>query len=311
MDSDTARTLVLALLCVLAIALAAATLNNAVTTDGGGGGIGTGTGPSFGFEEDDDPSNRDGAERGGLSSPFEFPCYPTLDSPTAIALLLGVFLFVAGIGYRRMGTLGAIAVIGPVGIPLLLLHALLTACTVPSGGKSSSPFSMNLSSSLPGGGSLGSADGTTSVTTPSAVLFVVLGIALIGALALLVKSSSGNEPETASVEEAPGEEDVAAVGRAAGDAADRIESDASVENEVYRAWREMTTHLDVSDPKSSTPGEFAAAAVEAGIAREDVTELTNIFEEVRYGGEDATGEREGRAVAALRRIERTYAEDDE
>ncbi|GAA0244711.1 hypothetical protein GCM10009000_070570 [Halobacterium noricense] len=143
------------------------------------------------------------------------------------------------------------------------------------------------------------------------MLFVVLGIALIGALALLVKSSSGNEPETASVEEAPGEEDVAAVGRAAGDAADRIESDASVENEVYRAWREMTTHLDVSDPKSSTPGEFAAAAVEAGIAREDVTELTNIFEEVRYGGEDATGEREGRAVAALRRIERTYAEDDE
>ncbi|WP_049971295.1 DUF4129 domain-containing protein [Haladaptatus cibarius] len=309
MDSDTARTLVIALLCVLAITLAAATLNTAVTNDGGG--LGTGTGSSFGSDEGDDRSSRESAERGELSSPFEFPCYPTLNSPTAIALILGLFFLAVGIGYWRMGTLGAIAVIGPLGIPLLLLHALLTSCEAPTFDGPSSALPNSSNSTLPGGGSLGSADGATSVLTPSVALFVILGIALVGALVLLVKSSSGTEPETSTSEEVPDEEDIAAVGRAAGDAADRIESDASVENEVYRAWREMTTHLDVSDPKSSTPGEFAATAMAAGIAREDVTELTNIFEEVRYGGEDATGEREERAVAALRRIERTYAEDDE
>ncbi|SIQ88822.1 protein of unknown function [Haladaptatus litoreus] len=311
MDSDTARPLVVALLCVLAIALAAATLNTAVTTDGGGGGIGFGTGSSFGSEDAENSPSRNGTERGGLSTPFEFPCYPVLSSPAAIALILGLFFLAVGIGYRRLGALGAIAVVGPVGIPLLLLHALLTACEAPTFDGPSSALPNSSNSTLPGGGSLGSGDGATSMLTPSVALFVILGIALLGALVLLVKSSSGTELEPQSSDEAPDEEDIAAVGRAAGDAADRIESDASVENEVYRTWREMTTHLDVSDPKSSTPGEFAAAAMDAGIAREDVTELTNIFEEVRYGGEDATGERETRAVAALRRIERTYAEDDE
>jgi hypothetical protein len=77
-------------------------------------------------------------------------------------------------------------------------------------------------------------------------------------------------------------------------------------NEIYRAWLEMTRHLAVDRPRSSTPTEFAEAAVDAGMAREDVRELTDLFELVRYGGEAPTPDRVDRARDALRRIERTY-----
>nr|WP_303647699.1 DUF4129 domain-containing protein [Haloarchaeobius sp. HME9146] len=100
---------------------------------------------------------------------------------------------------------------------------------------------------------------------------------------------------------------MAAIGAAAGRAADRLETSTAVDNEVYRAWREMTTHLDVPEPESSTPAEFAEAAIAAGMTREQVTELTALFEEVRYGGEDPTTDRESRAIEALRAIESAHA----
>ncbi|WP_458206633.1 DUF4129 domain-containing protein [Haladaptatus sp. NG-SE-30] len=312
MDRDTARPIVVALLCILAIALAAATLNSAVTNDGGSG-TGFGSGPGgTGFSENNRSSMSE--DQGApLVIPIELPCFPVLMTGPAIAAILAGFLLLVGLAYRRIGFLGAFAVIGPVGVPVLLVHALLTACMVsPPSRPNSSIMPGNQSNfTLPPGGSGGPGEGATSVLTPSFALFVVLGIALVGAVVLLFKSSGGSEIETPEDEEAfGGEENIAAVGRTAGDAADRIESEASVENEVYRAWREMTHHLDVSAPESSTPGEFAAAAVDAGMNRDDVSELTNVFEEVRYGGEDATGDRERRAVSALRRIERHYAEAD-
>jgi hypothetical protein len=310
-ERDTARTIVIALLCILAIAFAAATLNSAVSDGGagtglGGGSGGVGSGPT-------DPSTPQLASDGGPSVPIEFPCYPVLDTAPAILLMLAAFLLLVGVAYRKAGGLGAFAVIGPVGIPVLLLHALLTACTAPPlrsgglmGGLNRSDFS------LPQGGTGGLGDGARTVTSPSILMFLVLGITLVGAVVLLVRSSSGSEeetPEADALEESG--EDIAAVGRAAGEAADRIESESSVENEVYRAWREMTEYLHVPSPESSTPGEFAAAAVDAGMDPEDVSELTGLFEEVRYGGHEANDEHEKRAIAALRRIERTYAEDDE
>jgi len=83
-----------------------------------------------------------------------------------------------------------------------------------------------------------------------------------------------------------------------------------VENEVYRAWREMTGHLDVENPESSTPAEFAAAAESVGMDDAHVAELTDLFREVRYGGAAATDDREQRAIDALRAIESTYGGED-
>jgi hypothetical protein len=69
----------------------------------------------------------------------------------------------------------------------------------------------------------------------------------------------------------------------------------------------MTEPLSVDHPESSTAGEFAEAAVAAGMAREDVDHLTTLFAAVRYGGAEPTPERERAAVETLRRIEATYA----
>jgi hypothetical protein len=173
----------------------------------------------------------------------------------------------------------------------------------------------NSSSVLPsggGGGGFGEGAGRR-VSAPTAVLGIVLVVALLGSFLLLLVSTGDEEADASDVDdpvEEPTPPDVAALGRAAGAAADRIEDDADVDNEVYRAWAAMTRHLDVPNPRTSTPAEFAAAAVDAGMTREDVTELTDLFETVRYGGEAPTEDREARAVAALRRIEAAYADAD-
>jgi hypothetical protein len=71
----------------------------------------------------------------------------------------------------------------------------------------------------------------------------------------------------------------------------------------------MTAQLDVEGPESTTPREFQAAAVEAGMGPEDVRELTHLFEDVRYGGYSPTADREQRALAVLRRIEEKYGDE--
>ena len=149
-------------------------------------------------------------------------------------------------------------------------------------------------------------------TEPSAVLVAVLAVVLVGAVAIVLRSSTAGgdeEPDVLSPEDP--DPSVQEVGAAAGRAADRIDASGDVENAVYRAWREMTTHLGVERPQSSTPGEFARAATRAGMAHEDVTELTDLFRAVRYGDSAVTDDRETRAVAALRRIEREYADASE
>jgi hypothetical protein len=101
--------------------------------------------------------------------------------------------------------------------------------------------------------------------------------------------------------------DLRDLGRVAGAAADRLAAEeTAVENEVTRAWRQMVDLLDVRDPQADTPRAFATAASEAGMAPDDVAELTELFEAVRYGGRPASADRRERALAAFRRIEETY-----
>ena len=98
--------------------------------------------------------------------------------------------------------------------------------------------------------------------------------------------------------------DERALGAAAGRAATHLAgAGSSPENDVVRAWRELATVLDVSRPASSTPREFADAATAAGVDAAAVAELTALFEAVRYGDRDPTGERAERAIAALERIQ--------
>lgn len=154
-----------------------------------------------------------------------------------------------------------------------------------------------------GGGADATATSLLTATELAAIAIGVIGLVIIGVILRRHLRRSDSSGEGIADTQAD-------VGAAAGAAADRIENraDPSVENAVYDAWYRMTTYLPVEEPETSTPGEFAAAAITAGIDRRDVEELTSLFESVRYGPESATPVTERRAVEILRRIESTYRE---
>lgn len=312
MTSATRRRLVLAVLAVVALAVAAATVDSTVTVTGsdatglGGGDVG-GAGPG---------GNGDLGVTSFVGGPVVPPaiCVRWLNHPLVIAGVVGVFGLAGLVAYRRTDSL-----LPPVtlwisfGLPVYLVHSILTVC-----GPTNAQFSIGGGpapsnvSIVPGGGAGGLGGGSgQAVPVPTALLALLLAAALsVSVLLLFVSTDDDTLPDAEESTAEEPEPDVAAVGRTAGAAADRIEADADAENEVYRAWVAMTRHLAVDHPDSSTPAEFATAAVDAGMARDDVAELTTLFETVRYGGETPTAEREARAVAALRRIEETYADAD-
>jgi hypothetical protein len=73
-------------------------------------------------------------------------------------------------------------------------------------------------------------------------------------------------------------------------------------NEVDQLWLAMVRRLDVDDPETTTPTEFAREAVRAGMDPDGVRTLTGVFEEVRYGDTGVTEDRERRAQDAFRKL---------
>lgn len=315
--------LVLALLALLAIGIAAATLDNPVS--GGGDGFGSGSGDGVGDGQGQsestptasDPSTNPGIpgmEPGTISAPA--PCIEWLQTLQAqLGIVLGLLAIVGLVAYRTKELFVGLAVLPVLSLFTFTAYLILTACgtfelkfgggiglgDVTRGGNNSS------------GGAMGQAADAVA-SQPSVLLGIVLVLLILAAVVLLVVATGDTGEATGEQEEPESEPepvDVGAVGRAAGAAADRIAGEADAENEVYRAWAEMTEYLAVDGPESSTPAEFAEAAIDAGMAPDDVRELTELFEAVRYGTEEATADRESRAIAALRRIEAGYAEGDE
>ncbi len=314
MDRDTAIAVVLAVVAVVAIALAAATLNETVVPDESGG-SGIGSSGDVGAGRDDGgsviPQNESGQGTLGSQAPPLQLCIEFLTDWWVKAAIVLVALVAGVLITRRLNVLATFAFGGAFGLPVVFVYLLLTNCGGPA---QNSEFSLlpgrGNNTSIPVGGVGGFDQGATITTSPVAwLLLVVLGGALVVSVALLLRA--GEDEDRLQIPDDPeptAEADIRAVGRAAGRAADRIEGATDLDNEVYRAWDDMTTHLEVDNPEASTPAEFAAAATGAGMARDDVDELTRLFEEVRYGGHEATTDREERAVSALRRIESTYAE---
>ena len=307
---DVVPAVALATLALLALGVAAATLADPVAVEGEGFG-----GGDWGFvttEPDDDRSSGlPFVVPTGSGGEFVGPCLTWLGSFWGVlATSLVVLLPAAYLSYRTRWLLPGVAVVGAFGVPVYLAWRLLTAC-----GVAEFP-----SFHLPGGGGLGGGAGfgqvegvvRTAASQPSLLFGLVLVLGIAAAVVLLFVSTGSDEAEPPPADEDPASRpaDVAAIARAAGRAADRIAAaETDVENEVFRAWVEMTDHLAVAHPESSTPAEFADAAVEAGMGVDDVRELTTLFEEVRYGEANATGAREERALAALRRIETDYSRD--
>ena len=294
MDRDTIRNAALAVFGVLAVTITAATLPSAYQPkrSGSGGSGTTGVG--------------DGSGAPSAPSPVD-PPDAVIEIPflTELATLFVLVVALVALRYlyrnRRRAFRAAVVVIA-----VALVASLLSQFFSPD------PATVEPPSIAPqtGNSSSGGASGET-VTDPP-LLPVVLVLALTAAVlgtAVAVRRRSPAAPDSSSDDDLDASE-VAAVGRAAGRAADRIEEGDDVDNEVYRAWREMTSLLDVSRPETHTAGEFEAAAVEAGMEPADVRELTDLFETVRYGGYEPEPTDERRAVELLRRIEERYSEGE-
>lgn len=293
-DRRTITAVVIAIVGILAVALAAATLSETVTPESGFESGGSDTGEGFGSPPP--PDDRPVAE-------VEIPFLQEL------LLALGVVAVVAALGYVLLYWRAALPAL--VGVVALVAAVWLLSQFL------SEPFAFqdppgSANGSLLTDGAGDDDSGRGNAVRPPLYVLLLFGVALFGVIAGYARSSSPASDSPDRSEAADGTDpEVAAIGRAAGQAAERIERGEGFDNDVYRAWREMTALLDVSNPDATTPGEFANAAVEAGMAPEDVRELTRLFEDVRYGGYEPTEDRERRAVRVFRRIETEYALEDQ
>jgi len=318
------RTVALALLCLAVIAFAGATLDTTTDTTSGFGAGNPGVDDDLGGERTptSNPSGDSEGDQNSLidldteSGPLFNLCVQWLRTTPAQLLLLGglVAFFLCLRWLDDAATALTFSLV--VAYPGALIYLVLTACRNEETGEL-----FDLSDAgrpvQEGGGIAGGASSVTSPDVPTAVLLLLVGGTVVGVAVLVLTSSHDQTEEHEELAEEPEPEsepaaDVRAIGAAAGRAADRIEQETGgvFENEVYRAWAEMTEQLAVERPASSTPAEFATAAVEAGIDTEDVERLTALFEAVRYGGREPTAERETEAVETLRRIESAYAGEE-
>jgi len=309
---DSMQLLAVGLISIAAISLGAATIESTVEL---GSPAGTDANPiipsgqeqgglnTSGLEGNGSGSVGGGGPSGGIVANIQ-TCIEPLSAWYGTAIYFGAFL---GVMYliKRAYSFGA-AILGMYAVAPVAFTAYFLGTarcvSVDTGGSGGNGVADTIAGVA--GSSLLSPD-------VSPVLIVaVFGVALIAVGAVLFRASGDQTVTTLGEEEdETGEQpDVADLAAAAGEAAERLqEHDADVDNEVYRAWWEMTSLLNVPKPDSATPGEFAEAAIEAGLDETHVDDLTTLFEEVRYGRRDPES-REERAIAVFEDIEAEYGD---
>lgn len=293
MEPRTRNALLITAVTILALGVSAATLSTTTqpTSEGAGSG-GGGFGPQPSLPDLEPPEEPD-----TTSSPL-------LSRILAALLLLSVLgALVYALLYRRRAAM-------VVALGLFVVLVVWTVMQLLGNANASGGFGFGFGG-LGGFGEDGSSSETTSQPAQLfAVAFVVAALAVAGFYLY-----GSRDPPAPPEEPTPEESDdggIAQVGAIAGRAADRIEATGetdTIDNQVYQAYREMTDQLEVDHDESTTPREFAEAAADRGMAAGDVAALTDLFEEVRYGGFDPTANRESEAKQTLRRIEQRYADE--
>ncbi|NHN42226.1 DUF4129 domain-containing protein [Halorubellus sp. JP-L1] len=314
MDRERLRVVLVGVLCVLAVSAAAATLSAPEETraDTGGGSL---------QADDEDREQGEGGESNAdpIGSPGELDfdigaCIPWLYSGwfwlVVAAVATGIWL----LARHHQDSLAATAYVSALAMPFSLVWLLLSKCGAdPNEEQSIVPSDLVVTPD--GGDAAFGVLGEAGRAASPVWLVAVVALVGLGALAVAVTRTpaDADEPDdsTPAAVDPDEHEDVDDLRAAAGRAADRIERAAAVDNEIYRAWVEMTEYLDVEHPESSTPREFEAAAVDAGIEPDTVAELTALFERVRYGDQPPTEAAEARAVDALRSMETAATDLDD
>lgn len=313
MPSDRTTAIVIAVVGLLVLMAAAASLADPAAPEGGVGA------PSEWFDGSDNgdlaPGGDDDDGSGFSLMAGEVLCFPILFEPEVQLLALAL---VGAIGlllwWRGNGLIAAAGVAVMIPMGGVVYMALISACEVDQEDSMGDIAGIGL---FDGGDANETVGQVTDTATDPMVILLVLAVVgvLMVSLVLLRDDVSPDDAVMDGTTADDDEADLEALAVAAGDAADRLENaqvdGPSVDNEIYRAWVEMTAHLEVDDPETSTPGEFAQTAIDAGMDPTDVSSLTELFESVRYGDREPTADREARAVEVLRRIETDYGSGEQ
>lgn len=302
-DQGNRYNILIIVVAIFAIALAASTITSVTEPSGTSDRINVDVVGSQDSQSDQNEQTKPDVEEGGaLSSGGAVRltyCIDFLTTPLAIGGMIagiGLALFAVYRRYNLASSLFASFVIFPLTFGT---WAILTNCISATGG----------SGQLMEGSSIVTNEGNGVVTAPPVsptILAMVFGLLVVLSLAVMLTVTGRDETYEPVADDDIEEPDEADFARAAGKAADRIEeANVAVDNAVYRAWAEMTNLLDVPDPETSAPKDFEEAAIEFGLDEDDVSELTELFNEVRYGNRSAE-KREERAIEILRHIEATY-----
>ncbi len=295
-NRDRLRAIGLAALIGLTIAAAGATVDQPTTP--GSAGEGDGESSESVAATNTEPITIDGSNT---------LLTAVLEVVFALLLVVGCCLLVITL-YRE----GLRSLVGPVVIAIVAL--VVVGVLLLLGGSSSQPGSPSTAgptATTPGGsGGMGGGSGSaTALPEPLLVAGVVLAVVVVafvfilygadrfGSRPILTSSGHSDSDSTASTVTDSSEPQSAA----------EYTPNPTAENAITEAWKSMATELALP-LETTTPREFAAAAIEAGMDPAAVETLTALFEATRYGTESATPARERRAIEARRRIDRDDTE---
>jgi len=303
-DQENRTTILVVVIALFAVALVASTITSVAAPAGGDDRIHVdpiGAVDERGGNNNDTSGGVDGGPIESSDGGFQLTyCIDFLTTPVAITGIIAGVFFVLYLVYRQFNlatSLFSSFVIAPLAFGM---WAIMTNCVEGKEGGGQV---------FDGSGIVNPGESGSVVTAPpiSPTMLAMVFVFLVAVSLVVMLTVTGSDETYEPVEdEEPDEPDEAAFARAAGRAADRIEQgNDPVDNAVYRAWAEMTNLLDIPDPETSAPMDFADAAIEFGLEADDVHELAELFNEVRYGHKSAE-EREDRAIEILRRVETTY-----
>lgn len=249
---------------------------------------------------------------------------PAITVPNVALELVVLFVLVTALGAVWLSVKHPTDIVRWVGVSIcVLLFALALGGTLlmtPPIGAGGEPDAggadVDINETDPGGDDDGpEEDALVSVSFGRAIVVVGWLFALLAGLILLnarrtaADVRDGEEQPAVETDSTAAAGATTGIGAAAATAAAEIEDAEDPDNEIYRAWASMAARMDVGDPETSTPGEFAAAAIDAGIDRRHVDDLTRLFESVRYGTAQPTPERIERARRTFERIAEEYGPD--
>lgn len=311
---ENTRTIFLTLLCVIAVSLAAATLTTSQQPSGFGV-PSDGPDTSSGAQSPQDDQNSPDSSR--VATGWATVRCSQTTIPTTLMYGGLLISFILGIILAYRCSLKALLSATFVLLSLFLLPIIIIlgdSCGDPppdsTGGGGILPPLPATSGDIPSPGSGNPQMIANFILSPIMFLLVLVVFVTILSLIAYFASSGDTSAQSTTDPASANEEKLSSVGSTTLSANTTFNNPNKIDNDIYRAWYEMTTYLSIPNPATYSPAEIAAAAQNAGLNATQVDTLTTLFRNVRYGNHEITEAKEQQAIDALREINKNINNED-